>query len=75
MEGLDPDAADELRCGITAIGSTYELQGFLRDYEYCLKMLNLLRDRKFNIHPGTFIRRICEIINSKIDKPGKGWYS
>ena len=46
VEGMEPDTADALRCGITEIGSAYELQGFLRGYEYCLKMLNLLEGKE-----------------------------
>ena len=45
VEGMEPGTADALRCGIIEIGSAYELQGFLRDYEYCLKMLNLLEGK------------------------------
>ena len=46
VEGMEPDTADALRCGITEIGSAYELQGFLRGYEYCLKMMNLLEGKE-----------------------------
>ena len=46
VEGMELDTADALRCGITEIGSVYELQGFLRGYEYCLKMLNLLEGKE-----------------------------
>ena len=46
VEGMELYTADALRCGITEIGSVYELQGFLRGYEYCLKMLNLLEGKE-----------------------------
>ena len=59
VEGMELDTADALRCGITEIGSVYELQGFLRGYEYCLKMLNLLdgKERLFDT-PQDEMRRL-----------------
>ncbi len=46
VEGMEPNTADAWMWNHRDRKSAYELQGFLRGYEYCLKMLNLLEGKE-----------------------------